>query len=661
MRLLPRSRARLVTSAAVAALLSPLLVPTGPAGAAANSRPGEGIYLSENGAVSVAADGSGSLALAADATARVPSLAVFSPDGDRLAYKNDLGIAVAALDGTEERQITRRASGPLIDRLPAWWDARTVVYTQSDPAAQRTQIVLVPADGNGPERPVFAQPLQGYVTGAVAVDSRTGDLVFGRGDGYWIARHQGNGGFASPELLFPGRSTGRVVASPDGTRLAFIRDVQGIDQLMVANIDGSGLRQLTGGCGSVVDAAWSPQSDRLAVASGYGVQRVDVRDLSGTMTAYVPGPRRLSTLLWRPQQAPAPSPAPTPLPTLTAMTTDTPRVAGDNGTCDVAVVKSATDNTLWYRQQAPGDPAAVRWMRFSEPVLDYAVSFGRDGSVAVAARRASDKSLWFVSAFGYLLDRTEWSRIGGPAADVHLTTRHWGTTDGLMLVARDIRTTEVYANELKANSSAWDGWYRLGGPASEVAVPTDWRGTDAPYDTPIVARTPSGDGVYLRDVGPVDPRDWTRLGDAAAKIRVDVLPLRDDGWTTWLNTTVVTAKSPHDGAIYGVTSVPGGTWQRLGEPATDWTTQVVAAPPATLHILARNPANSKTYETKISNGLLPPTPWWEFSWPSPSLPALNVLNTYPARTYTSYLPTSNNSLTQRTCIQNQCTYLPLIP
>jgi WD40 repeat protein len=52
--------------------------------------------------------------------------------------------------------------------------------------------------------------------------------------------------------------------SPDGQRIAFTTDTTGSQQLYIANLDGSGLRQLTRGFADVAQPVWSPEGDRIA-------------------------------------------------------------------------------------------------------------------------------------------------------------------------------------------------------------------------------------------------------------------------------------------------------------------------------------------------------------------------------------------------------------
>jgi Tol biopolymer transport system component len=69
----------------------------------------------------------------------------------------------------------------------------------------------------------------------------------------------------------------RFAAAPDGTRLAFVgRDADRKTQIFVANIDGTGIRQLTHGPHRATSPAWSPDGRQVAFET---VRDGDVRDL----------------------------------------------------------------------------------------------------------------------------------------------------------------------------------------------------------------------------------------------------------------------------------------------------------------------------------------------------------------------------------------------
>ncbi|MFF0753164.1 protein kinase [Streptomyces sp. NPDC004267] len=94
----------------------------------------------------------------------------------------------------------------------------------------------------------------------------------------WTARADGSG--ARPIAAIAG---GRVSWSPDGTRLAVLRVVDGVQQLFEVTVADGSVRQLTRGTGRVEDPAWSPDGARIAVclqATGPGDWQIHTVDPS---------------------------------------------------------------------------------------------------------------------------------------------------------------------------------------------------------------------------------------------------------------------------------------------------------------------------------------------------------------------------------------------
>ena len=77
---------------------------------------------------------------------------------------------------------------------------------------------------------------------------------------------------AHPLVTGSAADTGQVL-SPDGTRMAFIRRDAGsaTTSIVVANADGSGLRELSGLPEEVAGMTWSPDGTRLAVVGAQGL------------------------------------------------------------------------------------------------------------------------------------------------------------------------------------------------------------------------------------------------------------------------------------------------------------------------------------------------------------------------------------------------------
>ena len=80
----------------------------------------------------------------------------------------------------------------------------------------------------------------------------------------------------------PGDIESQASWSPDGSKIAFAREVAGVKQVFVMNADGTGVNQLTfGGLDRNHQAAWSPDGTRLAITSmRYGNDEIVIIDAS---------------------------------------------------------------------------------------------------------------------------------------------------------------------------------------------------------------------------------------------------------------------------------------------------------------------------------------------------------------------------------------------
>ncbi|MEU6977382.1 protein kinase [Streptomyces sp. NPDC046371] len=81
------------------------------------------------------------------------------------------------------------------------------------------------------------------------------------GSAVWTANADGSG-----ERLVAEIAGGRVSWSPDGARLAVLRDKDGVQQLFAVDVSDGSARQLTTGTRRVEDPAWSPDGTRIAVS-----------------------------------------------------------------------------------------------------------------------------------------------------------------------------------------------------------------------------------------------------------------------------------------------------------------------------------------------------------------------------------------------------------
>ncbi|MER8044428.1 protein kinase [Streptomyces sp. NPDC094032] len=81
------------------------------------------------------------------------------------------------------------------------------------------------------------------------------------GAAVWTANADGSG-----ERRITAIAGGRVSWSPDGTRLAVLREKDGVRQLFAVDVSDGSARQLTSGTRPVEDPAWSPDGSRIAVS-----------------------------------------------------------------------------------------------------------------------------------------------------------------------------------------------------------------------------------------------------------------------------------------------------------------------------------------------------------------------------------------------------------
>jgi dipeptidyl aminopeptidase/acylaminoacyl peptidase len=100
------------------------------------------------------------------------------------------------------------------------------------------------------------------------------------------------------------RYQGRYAASPDGSRLAFVGEApDGSDEIFVADLDGTGITQVTSDPADVHSPAWSPDGTMIAYAGhthlrGNGLFIVDLA--TGRTTEVVDETERWATLQFTP-------------------------------------------------------------------------------------------------------------------------------------------------------------------------------------------------------------------------------------------------------------------------------------------------------------------------------------------------------------------------
>jgi Tol biopolymer transport system component len=200
-----------------------------------------------------------------------------SPDGQQIAFVSDrsgnLDIWIMSIDGTAVRQLT---TNPARDTAPAW-------------SPDGTQIVFHRHVGDylgDPERPihhVFTVNLDGTgevdrLTGVLPRWSPDGSrFVFSKGGGrelYWgdiyVANLDGTG---VVNLTNHEANDTKPVWSPDGQRIAFASNRAKVEggvedfEIWVMNADGSGVTCLTNTLGRDARPDWSPDGQTIAFMS----------------------------------------------------------------------------------------------------------------------------------------------------------------------------------------------------------------------------------------------------------------------------------------------------------------------------------------------------------------------------------------------------------
>lgn len=229
-----------------------------------------------------------------------------SPDGRRLAFSSDrescFGIWTMNLDGTDLKNLT---GGNFFDvrcnRLPRWSrDGSRIAFSTTREG--RFSVYVMNADGSNPRN--VSSPL----------DAAPESTTWPRGwtpDGKVILQHMSTITGAESIRAYTVNPDGTALApfgeardhspawSPDGSKVAFIREANGSASLYVSNSNGSNARRLTDHAGhdrlvySIAQdndhSPWSPDGSHIAFANTLNNKHaIDVIRVDGT------GHRRLT-------------------------------------------------------------------------------------------------------------------------------------------------------------------------------------------------------------------------------------------------------------------------------------------------------------------------------------------------------------------------------
>jgi TolB protein len=249
-----------------------------------------GVVQGKPGIYAMQADGTDVRLLTKDPGRRIdPS---WSPDGTKLAYSDrddDLDIYVLDLATGEERRVT---NDPADDTSPVWSPDGTKLAFVS--LRNGTDIYMIDADGDEAEgtevtRLTFGEQASNYDP-AWSVD---GTQIYFAHDPLDGAEHADLYVLTVPSASQPDppppapvlsgeASVFQPAPSPDGKKLAFVSQREGISQIFVAEARGEDVRQVTLGPGHKTNPSWSPDGKRIVFSAGIGKNDLFVMNADGT-------------------------------------------------------------------------------------------------------------------------------------------------------------------------------------------------------------------------------------------------------------------------------------------------------------------------------------------------------------------------------------------
>ncbi|MFI8530772.1 cell wall-binding repeat-containing protein [Streptomyces aquilus] len=255
----PAARRRLVALTAVTALAAgtaTALAPGASADVAGWPATDGAIAVVNDGITLVDTEGAGSAYVTRGSDDEAPA---WAPDGSRVVFEQAGTLRTASVAGGASTLVYDGVYNGRSPSHPTYWGSGSrIVFSAAKklyyvPSAGGTATALLPSGAGCDTHPSAAA-----VSGVVAFQ-RGGASCSG----------------TTPSIVLYDAATGRQTTlvtdaaapalSPDGTRLAFVRRVDGHAQLFSVNTDGTGERRLTQDTADYDSVSWAPASDRLVV------------------------------------------------------------------------------------------------------------------------------------------------------------------------------------------------------------------------------------------------------------------------------------------------------------------------------------------------------------------------------------------------------------
>lgn len=205
----------------------------------------------------------------------------WSADGKRLVYSDGIGFGVVNADGSGASSVGASRMYGTFWSAPAFLHGDGSVVFAATPVDSYgnylpSQLFTAAADAPGAPK-ALTQPPAGYNDYEPATEGDT--VVFIRvatppDTPYYVypVSHSVPGALMKLDV-----ATGAITQvldgalepdiSPDGTKVAFVRAVSGVDQLFTANIDGTNVQQVTTGTTGHEYPAWSPTGTRISYST----------------------------------------------------------------------------------------------------------------------------------------------------------------------------------------------------------------------------------------------------------------------------------------------------------------------------------------------------------------------------------------------------------